>query len=222
MSELLTLQEIKAFYDRLIHKPGYITTLKKSINEAKTEQILTYAKNVHQEAFFRYNDLLPVDSGFDFPPSPMFKDPVTLPTGEELPGFDQYDRLKYWLNTSATVIKILENGTGGHQPKRTLREIALQYVWENKIIDNKNKDQIAVSFPELNLRNGHKLYQYFNYYSDHSNRCFDNDDEEKNQRHLKIMLEAKKYLSNPVHIEQAEKEILEFKNTVKHNWGQIL
>jgi len=32
MAEFLTREEIKTYYDRLLHKPGYIKTLKKSIN----------------------------------------------------------------------------------------------------------------------------------------------------------------------------------------------
>ena len=50
MAELLTVQEIGEFYDRLLTKPEYIKTLKKSISEVKREQILDHAERVSREA----------------------------------------------------------------------------------------------------------------------------------------------------------------------------
>lgn len=106
--------------------------------------------------------------------------------------------------------------------KRTLSDIALQYVWEGKIINNQNKDEVAMLFPELELKNGNKLYQNFNKYSYQTNRVNDQDEEGKNKRHLNVMLQSLKYIKEPDIIKKAEKEILAFKNRVKEIRGQIL
>jgi hypothetical protein len=106
--------------------------------------------------------------------------------------------------------------------KRTLADIALQYIWEGKIINNQNKNKIASLFPELNLKNGDKLYQKFNFYSKQTNRINDQDDDNKNIRHLENMLRAYKYLKNPDHIKAADKEIDMFKKRAKEMSGQIM
>jgi hypothetical protein len=106
--------------------------------------------------------------------------------------------------------------------KRTLADIALQYVWEGKTITNQNKDEIAALFPELHLINGEKLYQRFNEYRKRGERVFDRGDDRKNIKHLKIMETALKFLSEPEQLHSAEKEILLFKSEVKKVSGQIL
>lgn len=111
MAEFLTRDEIKAYYDRLLHKPGYIKTLKKSINEAKVEQILSYAREVYMESVIRIER----ESGYfhpvtpyTFPPCPLFTDIFVLPNGIKLDAFTYRDQLKYWFSTSKKVIQILE------------------------------------------------------------------------------------------------------------------
>lgn len=109
------------------------------------------------------------------------------------------------------------------QPKkRFLADIALQYIWEGKIINTQNKDQVAASFPEQNLKNGDKLIQKFNHYNHQTNRVNDNGIDHTNQNHLEDMNRALSFLKNPDHIKTAEKEIVTFKRQVKEVSGQIL
>lgn len=109
-----------------------------------------------------------------------------------------------------------------NEVKRTLADIALQYVWEGKRITNQNKDAIAAQFPDMKLKNGIKLYQKFSNYSKRGERVFDRGDDRKNIKHLKNMETALKFLSKPEQIQSAEKEILSFKAEVKRVSGQIL
>jgi len=99
-------------------------------------------------------------------------------------------------------------------PKRTLADIALQYVWEDKTISNQNKHEIAAQFPELNLKNGNKLYNKFLYYSHKTNRVNYDGSERQIRNYLKDMERALSFLTNPEHIKVAEKEIHEYK---RHN-----
>jgi hypothetical protein len=112
MAEFLTREEIKTYYDRLLHKPGYIKTLKKSINEVKVEQILSYAREVYMEAIIRieredgyFHPVTP----YTFPPCPLFTDIFVLPNGIKLDAFTYRDQLKYWFSTSKRVMQILED-----------------------------------------------------------------------------------------------------------------
>ena len=112
MAEFLTREEIKAYYDRLLYKPGYIKTLKKSINEVKVEQILSYAREVYMEAIIRIereDGLFHPVTPYTFPPCPLFTDIFVLPNGIKLDAFTYRDQLKYWLSTSKRVIQILED-----------------------------------------------------------------------------------------------------------------
>jgi len=99
-------------------------------------------------------------------------------------------------------------------PKRTLADIALQYVWEGKTITNQNKDEIAAQFPELKLKNGNKLYNDFLHYSHKTNRVNYDGSERQTRNYLKDMERALSFLTNPEHIKVAEKEIHEYK---RHN-----
>ncbi len=112
MAEFLTREEIKAYYDRLLNKPGYIKTLRKNINEAKTEQILSYAREVYMESVIRieredgyFHPVTP----YTFPPCPLFTDIFILPNGIKLDAFTYRDQLKYWFSTSKRVIQLLED-----------------------------------------------------------------------------------------------------------------
>lgn len=112
MAEFLTREEIKAYYDKVLHKPGYIKTLKKSINEVKVEQILSYAREVYMESIIRIereNGLFHPVTPYIFPPCPLFTDIFVLPNGIKLDAFTYQDQLKYWVSTSKRVIQILED-----------------------------------------------------------------------------------------------------------------
>jgi hypothetical protein len=112
MGEFLTREEIRSFYDKILNRPGYIKTLKRSINEAKVEQILSYAREVYMEAAIRLEresgSFQPV-APYNFPPCPLFTDIFVLPNGIKLDSFTYKDQLKYWLLTSKRVIVILED-----------------------------------------------------------------------------------------------------------------
>jgi hypothetical protein len=111
MAEFLTREEIKTFYDKLLYKSGYIKTLKKSINEAKIDQILSYAREVYMESLIRIereNGLFHPVTPYTFPPCPLFTDIFVLPNGIKLDAFTYQDQLKYWFSTSKRVIQILE------------------------------------------------------------------------------------------------------------------
>ncbi|MBK8882379.1 MAG: hypothetical protein IPN67_08330 [Bacteroidales bacterium] len=68
MAEFLTREEIKTYYDKLLHKTGYIKTLKKNINDAKIEQILNYAREVYMESIIRIER----EEGEFHPVTPIF------------------------------------------------------------------------------------------------------------------------------------------------------
>ena len=112
MGEFLTREEIKVYYDKILNKPGYIKTLKRSLNEAKVEQVLSYAREVYMEAEIRLEresgSFQPV-APYNFPPCPLFTDIFVLPNGIKLDAFTYKDQLKYWLSTSRRVIVILED-----------------------------------------------------------------------------------------------------------------
>ena len=111
MAEFLRREEIKAHYDNLLHKPRYIKTLKKSITDAKAEQILSYAREVYMEAMIRIereSGIFHPVTPYTFPPCPLFTDLFVLPNGIKLDAFTYMDQLKYWFSTSTKVIQILE------------------------------------------------------------------------------------------------------------------
>lgn len=102
--------------------------------------------------------------------------------------------------------------------QRTINEIALQYVWEGKIIDNQNKHDIAkklTSTGMITLKNGNKLYNQFSYFSQKCNRIGDRGSDKKNINHLKEMVKTLPYLKNRNQRESAEIEI----NTFSKNTG---
>ena len=112
MAESLTPEEIKAYYDRLLHKPGYIEIMKNNMNESKREQVLSYAREVRRESIIRIdreNGLFHPVTPYDFPPCPLFTDLIVLPNGIKLDAFTYLDQLKYWLLTSQRVVQILED-----------------------------------------------------------------------------------------------------------------
>ncbi len=111
MAELLTKDRIRIDYERLIHEPGYITTLKKRTSEAKREQILSFARKVNREAITRMerdNGIFHRIYPFRFPPCPLSTSLFILPNGIKLDAFTYKDQLKYWIVTSESVIKTLE------------------------------------------------------------------------------------------------------------------
>lgn len=111
MAEFLTREEIKDYYDKLLNRQKYIKTLKKSINDAKMEQVLSYAREVYMEAVMRlereqgsFHQLTP----YTFPPCPLFTEIFVLPNGLKLDAFTYQDQLKYWCSSSKKVIQIIE------------------------------------------------------------------------------------------------------------------
>jgi hypothetical protein len=125
VAEFLTSEEIEAYYDRLLHKPGYIETMKNSVNAAKREQVLSYAREVRREAIIRIdreNGLFHPVTPFNFPPCPLFTDLIVLPNGIKLDAFTYRDQLKYWLLTSRRVVQILEDSTKPARKKPILKQ----------------------------------------------------------------------------------------------------
>jgi hypothetical protein len=128
MAEFLTREEIKGYYDKLLYKPGYIKTLKKSINEVKVEQILSYAREVYMESIIRleredgfFHNVTP----YTFPPCPLNTEIFVLPNGIKLDAFTYLDQLKYWVLTSKKVIQMLEE-TMKPERKRIIPTIDLR------------------------------------------------------------------------------------------------
>ncbi len=111
MAEFLTREEIKDYYDRILNKPGYIKTLKKSISEVKVEQVLSYAREVYMESIMRIERedgyFHPV-AQYNFPPCPLSTEIFILPNGIKLDAFTYLDQLKYWFSSSRRVIQIIE------------------------------------------------------------------------------------------------------------------
>jgi len=132
MAELLTEEEIKATYDGILNKPGYIETLKNSLSEIERDQVLTYAREVQREAIVRierensvFHTILP----YDFPPCPLSTDLFILPNGIKLDAFNYKDQLKYWRKTSEKVIKILEDSKKPvHGPDKSPRTFKTGYI----------------------------------------------------------------------------------------------
>jgi hypothetical protein len=132
MAELLAVEEIKASYDRLLNKPGYIETLKNSLSGIQLEQVLYYAMEVHREAIIRierensvFHTILP----YDFPPCPLSTDLFILPNGIKLDAFNYKDQLKYWRMTSEKAIKILEDSMKPvHGPEKSPRTFKTGYI----------------------------------------------------------------------------------------------
>jgi hypothetical protein len=132
MAEFLTREEIKTYYDKLLNKPGYIKTLKKSANDAKIEQILSYAREVFMESIIRiereegkFHTINP----YTFPPCPLFTDVFVLPNGIKLDAFTYLDQLKYWYSTSRKVIQILEdNNKPGRKKVIPIKDLRLADV----------------------------------------------------------------------------------------------
>jgi hypothetical protein len=142
MEEFLTREEIKDYYNKLLTKPLYVKTLKKNINEAKVEQILSYAREVYMESLIRierekgyFHPVAP----YTFPPCPLFTDVFVLPNGIKLDAFTYQDQLKYWLSTSKKVIQILEENTKpGRQKIIPTRDLRLNDV----LIDGESAEEV--------------------------------------------------------------------------------
>jgi hypothetical protein len=142
MAEFLTRDEIRAYYDDLLHKPRYIKTLKKNINEAKAEQILSYAREVYMESLIRIereSGVFHNITSYNFPPCPFSTDVFILPNGIKLDAFTYHDQLKYWLTTSTRVIQILEeNLKPGHKKIIPTQDLRLGDV----LIDGESAEEI--------------------------------------------------------------------------------
>jgi hypothetical protein len=132
MAELLSEQEVKASYDRLLNIPGYIETFKANFTEIEREQVLVYAREVHREAIIRierensvFHTILP----YNFPPCPLSTDLFILPNGIKLDAFNYKDQLKYWKLTSEKVIKILEDSMKPvHGPDKSSTTFKTDYI----------------------------------------------------------------------------------------------
>jgi hypothetical protein len=86
--------------------------MKNSINAAKREQVLSYAREVRRESIIRIdreNGLFHPVTPYNFPSCPLFTDIMVLPNGIKLDAFTYLDQLKYWLLTSERVVQILED-----------------------------------------------------------------------------------------------------------------
>lgn len=145
----------------------------------------------------------------------------------ELEDFDLIVEFITWFKWIEHLMRMLKEGKSGEalklqKERRHLGDIALQLVWQGTIVDNQNQDEIAGSFPEMELKNGEKLKQKFNHYSQHQNRVGDSEKENENRLRLKYMNHALKYLTKKEQIETAQKEVNTFKESVRKNRGQKL
>ena len=155
MAEFLTREEIKTFYDRLLYKPGYIRTLKKSINEVKAEQILSYAREVYMESIIRIereNGFFHPVTPYTFPPCPLFTDIFILPNGIKLDSFTYLDQLKYWFSTSKKVIQILEENM---KPERRKIIPTLDLRLADVLIEGESAEEVKSYY---NLRKHKNTY----------------------------------------------------------------
>ena len=102
---------------------------------------------------------------------------------------------------SATLKNVSENNS---QQKLSLQQIALQYVWEEKLITKQNSDEIALEF---GYKSGDKLYDHFCKWSRKANRIADPDGSKK-QMENKIKLFESVIKLLPVHKQQIALEEL--------------
>ena len=142
MAELLTLDEIKFFYDKLIWKPErYADFLKKELSTIKINQILDYARRVRNEAFHQINHNYKENSkateyvkkvlNFEFP---VFQISSTLEQHKFSKDEDYNYKLNYWLETSEEVIKILEDSMKkGRKPPKDNPELKLSNILKDHI-----------------------------------------------------------------------------------------
>ena len=169
MAELLTEEEIKAFYGELLNTPGYIETLKNSLTEIERDQVLNYAREVHREAIIRIereNSVFHTISPYNFPPCPLSLDLFILPNGIKLDAFNYKDQLKYWRMTSEKIIKILEDSKkpvhGSEKSPSTFKTayiiMQLNTIRERLIsagmIESISEDDFVYLFTEKPLING--------------------------------------------------------------------
>jgi len=94
--------------------------------------------------------------------------------GWEREGFDEGKLYRAWylmLENSSLFAGLFESRITKHAtPDLKIDQIALLYVFEQKIITRKNGDEIAASFGHTS---GEKLFQRFTFYSNHTNRTFE-------------------------------------------------
>jgi len=201
MAEFLTQGEIKAYYDRLLHKPGYIRTLNKSINNVvKVEQILSYAREVNRESCIRIeleNHIYHTVTPYDFPPCPLSTDLFILPNGIELDAFTYLDQLKFWFVTSQTVIKLLENSY--KNPEMTMSELALLMFYKGEIL-KKDKSKLYSEQTKIKKR---------------TNRIGAEGSKLKNKNKIKRFNKVIGKLSGEQK-KQAEKDLSELKNNIEN------
>jgi hypothetical protein len=95
MAEFLSIEEIKAYYNKLLHKQWDFDTLKNSISEGKVKDILDYASEVHNEAWLRLNGFINPDTPYNWPYS-------------LLPEIKIEDKLKDWLINSERVKQMIK------------------------------------------------------------------------------------------------------------------
>lgn len=142
MAEFLTLEEVKEYYDRLLHKSGYINTIQHENNDVKMDQILNYAREVRREAIIRIereNGLFHPVTSYIFPPCPLSTDIFILPNGIKLDAFTYLDQLKYWFVTSERVIKILEGNSRMKSKERMFPDLPDCFIDKNyflEVLDN--------------------------------------------------------------------------------------
>jgi hypothetical protein len=81
----------------------------------------------------------------------------------------------------------------GYKPEITLREIALIYIYQNKIITRENAPPIA---REYGFESGDKLYQYYTLYLPTSNRIKPEDSKVKTKNKIQWIEKIIDYLDN--------------------------
>lgn len=154
MAEFLTREEIRVYYDRLLQKPGYIKTLKNSIDEAKREQVLNYAREVYMESLIRIereNSIFHPIAPYNFPPCPLFTDLFVLPNGIKLDSFTYQDQLKYWLMTSQTVINLLDE----KKDRRRKTEFGKNLRLADVLIEGESAEEVKSYY---NFKKHKKIY----------------------------------------------------------------
>ncbi len=138
MAEFLTRDEIRDHYGMVLNKPGYIKTLKKSITEAKVEQILNYAREVYMESTMRIereDGQFHAVTPYRFPPCPLSTEIFVLPNGIKIDAFTYRDQLKYWLISSRRVIQIIEDNM---KPGRKKLVLTQDLTLEDVLIDGES------------------------------------------------------------------------------------
>jgi len=182
--DILTLDEIRGFYDKLLTKPGYFKILAQSISPAKIDQILSYAERVNREAAHQLDNGIGADSpmnlylkknfGFEFP---VFPDEQTKHC--DYSDWTYPQKLDYWFQSSMAVIDAMTKV----EPEKTVPEPVIKkkkpnnklgpiwcyayfhLIWEKKDERKKptmgNKKEIAEMGRELYNIDGDQFYNQY-------------------------------------------------------------